>query len=1007
MFKRGIISIVFIIFLFPLLFSCSSGSGSSSSGGIQHIYEDSSDRVVQVSGIKIASNYIELVKEADVDLQYNISAVAQPQNAENKALHYTSSDPKIAEVSSDGIVAIKDFGKFNVTIQSEARQDIRQQVDFYVRENILTKIDVENNPLSFFGAYSIFQYGIDKEPDTNIGGSLSINMDRNEENPVEVKLLFNGLDMPVSIDIENLSDMSYEQASVSLFSYFQGVVKSDDKAIVKLKADENSSLIDNGILQAGQTLYLSLKKEYDLVPGQASHVQDISVSVTDIQVNDVHKLDRRTSTAYTLKPIVLPVNASNKAVTYSTSNSKVAKVSPTGVVTALNEGSANIIVKSVSNDEVIGTTAFTVIDSTVRVKDIVFEKIDETVYIGNPVTVQAVAQPDNATYKDIFYYSKNPLVATVNSATGQVIPRRKGTVEIVAVSDKGSFDETITLTVDVKHQAEPVKSIVNIPSKLELSLESSKTVQLNGKAVPTYADDTTLIYKADESGCVSVDGGGLVTALKVGTGKVTVSSSKYPDVKKDIEIAVREKEEKIFVSEIKVNEAPSTLYIGHTDHTIIPERVPANANVEHELTVSVDDNSIVRIEQQNDNYKIVPLQEGSVIITLKTANGVEQEVHFNVKKVMNVKGYYTIDKVEYTLADKTESFTPEKDKLQGEFAINLLEDKYTVQGRLQYTPANPLVSYAFNNYRYIYENKEIMLDTADKYSTQTKEILSAQNIKVTGANTIEYTYTKDSFKAVVYLTKVNDEVKEISDRTMYMTPVDMYKDPYSARGYYEMTWFYGNSFNNKWLERYPAIYSTNKSEMPTSSWIGTVYHKECPSIGGWAACYGGGGGANGSVTNYKGAFVVNIDETGDSTSISSIMKVQMQGHQNFNLQGWAKYMHASFDKFGIWREQENAKIVNVNTNAAVITNSGNDGSKGASIAYSWFPNNVMEYEVFLDLNFNFRFLYKAVKKSDRYIDLPTDKFVSDDVSDRTPPEIPDLAKIVPVEAFTGSVTAIE
>lgn len=403
----------------------------------------------------------------------------------------------------------------------------------------------------------------------------------------------------------------------------------------------------------------------------------------------------------------------------------------------------------------------------------------------------------------------------------------------------------------------------------------------------------------------------------------------------------------------------------------------------------------------------MPLQEGSVIITLKTANGVEQEVHFNVKKVMNVKGYYTIDKVEYTLADKTESFTPSKDKLQGEFAINLLEDKYTVQGRLQYTPANPLVSYAFNNYRYIYENKEIMLDTADKYSTQTKDILSTQNIKVTGANTVEYTYTKDSFKAVVYLTKVNDEVKEISDRTMYMTPVDMYKDPYSARGYYEMTWFYGNSFNNKWLERYPAIYSTNKSEMPTSSWIGTVYHKECPSIGGWAKCYSGGGGANDSVTNYKGAFVVNIDETGDSTSISSIMKVQMQGHQNFNLQGWAKYMHASFDKFGIWRDQENAKIVKVNTNAAVITNSGNDGSKGASIAYSWFPNNVMEYEVFLDLSYNFRFLYKSVKKSDRYIDLPTDKFVNGDVSDRTSPEIPDLAKIVPVEAFTGSVTAIE
>ncbi|MDY5049903.1 MAG: Ig-like domain-containing protein, partial [Candidatus Mucispirillum faecigallinarum] len=415
MIKRDIVFIILLSFLFPLLFSCSSSSENKSSGGIQHIYEDSStDNAVKVSGIKIASNYIELVKEAGVDLQYNISAVVQPENAENKVLHYTSSNPEIAEVSSDGIVAIKDFGSFNVTIQSEARQDIRQQVDFYVRENILTKIDVENNPLSFFGAYSIFQYGVDKEPDTNIGGSLSINMDRNEENPVEVKLLFNGLDMPVSINMDNFSDISYEEASVSLFSYLQGAVKGDDKAIVKLKADENSSLIDNGIVKSGQTLYLSLKKEYDLVPGQASHVQDMHVSVTEIQVNDVHKLDRRTSTAYTLKPTVLPVNASNKAVTYSTSNSKVAKVSPTGVVTALNEGSANIIVKSVSNDEVIGTTAFTIVDSTVRVKDIVFENIDKNVYIGSPVTVKATALPDNATYKDITYYSKNPSIATVN-----------------------------------------------------------------------------------------------------------------------------------------------------------------------------------------------------------------------------------------------------------------------------------------------------------------------------------------------------------------------------------------------------------------------------------------------------------------------------------------------------------------------------------------------------------------------------------------------------------------
>lgn len=1007
MIKRDIVFIILLSFLFPLLFSCSSSSENKSSGGIQHIYEDSStDNAVKVSGIKIASNYIELVKEAGVDLQYNISAVVQPENAENKVLHYTSSNPEIAEVSSDGIVAIKDFGSFNVTIQSEAMQDIRQQVDFYVRENILTKIDVENNPLSFFGAYSIFQYGVDKEPDTNIGGSLSINMDRNEENPVEVKLLFNGLDMPVSINMDNFSYISYEEASVSLFSYLQGAVKGDDKAIVKLKADENSSLIDNGIVKSGQTLYLSLKKEYDLVPGQASHVQDMHVSVTEIQVNDVHKLDRRTSTAYTLKPTVLPVNASNKAVTYSTSNSKVAKVSPTGVVTALNEGSANIIVKSVSNDEVIGTTAFTIVDSTERVKDIVFEKMNETIYIGSPVTVKATALPDNATYKDITYYSKNPSIATVNSATGVVTPRRKGTVEIAAVSDKGSVEKTITLTVDVKHQAEPVKSIVNIPSKLEVSLESQTPIQLSGKVVPTYADNTTLIYKADESGSISVDENGLITPLKVGTGVVTVSSAKYPDIKKEVSVAVRQDEEKVYVTSINVNEAPSTLYIGHTDHTIIPEIIPANANVDHELTAAIDDTTVARLEQVGSGYKVTPLKEGSVIVTLETANGVTQEVQLNVKKVMNVKGYYTINKVEYTLADKTETFTPENDKLQGEFAIDLLDDKYTIKGRLQYTPANPLVSYTFNNWRYIYENKEIMLDTEDKYSTQTKEILAAQNIKVTGADTIEYTYTQDSFKAVIYLTKVNDETKEILDRTMYMTPVDMAKDPHSAEGYYEMTWFYGNSVNNKWLEKYPAIYSSSQDDMPTYSDIGITYHKDCPNIGGWAACYGGGGGENGSVTNYSGAFAVKIDGTNENAQISSIMKVQIQGHQNFNLQTWLKYMHTSFDPLTISQvTSHSGKIVDKTLKAKIISNKGDEGYKGAFLAYNQLPDNIMQFE--MQYLSDYKFMYRAKKVSDRYIDLPTDKYAGGDVSGRNPPVIPDLAKIVPVEAFTGTVTAIE
>ena len=56
---------------------------------------------------------------------------------------------------------------------------------------------------------------------------------------------------------------------------------------------------------------------------------------------------------------------------------------------------------------------------------------------------------------------------------------------------------------------------------------------------------------------------------------------------------------------------------------------------------------------------------------------------------------------------------------------------------------------------------------------------------------------------------------------------------------------------------------------------------------------------------------------------------------------------------------------------------------------------------------NYKFMYRATKVSDRYIDLPTDRYSSGDISGRNPPARPELAQVVPVTSFTGTVTPIE
>lgn len=1008
MIKRGFV-FVFILFLFPLLFAACSTDSSTSVGTI---YEDSEPNVV-ITGISLPANYIELTKSKDAVMHYDISAVAEPYNAVNKTLLYSSSNKDIAFIDERGVLTIKGLGEFSVEVKSEANASIWQKIDFYVAENILTKVDVDAVPLSIFGDYAISQYGINKTPETNISGSFSINANKSNADVISYGLVFNGAVCNLSLKGDDVSSLTYEAMALKIKEQLKVATHNESNAdiIISLSSADFPELVEKGIINDNEVLQLSLKKLNDNNVGQ--NAESMPILTTEVAIAGSKEVDRKDVPEFRIKPTVKPSNATDKSVKYLSSDEKIASVNEVGNVVLHKAGNVKITAVSNANEKANSVMNIKVTDSTIPVTSITRTTQDSNVLVGKTIDLSGTAMPENATHRAITYISLNPEIASIDSTTGLVTGHRKGQAKIYAITDAGNYKEEYTVLVDAF--AFPVTAIMNIPSTLNISMKEKAHV-IEPQAFPDYAFNKDLTFAVTKgTDIISFDETAKsIKGLKEGTAELTVASVSDASVKKTIKVNVRQELEIIEVSQINLNNPPANLYINYTTFDLVAN-INADANVNTDLFIESSDTNIVGaypVAGEKNKWQLSPVAEGTAEIKVYSTSGVEQKFNITAHKVMNAKGHYKLRKVVYSYNGQERTFLPDedggKDNLQAEFGVNVDDAKILFHGRLQLKPHNPLVkeSYTFNNWRFIYVNKEIALDSSDKYANQTKQGYINQGLNITGEKTIEYVYTDNGFKAHLYLEKASDVYTAIEDKTIYMTDIDVVNDPHSLEGYYEMTWFYGNSFNNKWLERYPAIYSTNKSEMPTSSWIGTVYHKECPSIGGWAACYGGGGGANGSVTNYKGAFVVKIDETGDSTSISSIMKVQMQGHQNFNLQSWAKYMHASFDKFGIWRDQENAKIVNVNTNAAVITNSGNDGSKDAAIAYTWLNDNVMQYEVFFKLNFDYRFMYRAKKVSDRYIDLPTDKFVSGDVSDRTPPEKPSQAEIKPITEVTGSASNI-
>ncbi len=114
----------------------------------------------------------------------------------------------------------------------------------------------------------------------------------------------------------------------------------------------------------------------------------------------------------TLAATVLPANATNKTVTWSTSDTKVVTVSATGAVDAVGWGNATITATTQDG----GFTAICLVTvSKISVNGISVSPTNYANYSGESTTLVATVIPDNATFKGIVWSSSNDSVAKVSN----------------------------------------------------------------------------------------------------------------------------------------------------------------------------------------------------------------------------------------------------------------------------------------------------------------------------------------------------------------------------------------------------------------------------------------------------------------------------------------------------------------------------------------------------------------------------------------------------------------
>ena len=200
-----------------------------------------------------------------------------------------------------------------------------------------------------------------------------------------------------------------------------------DKTVTWSSSDTDIAIVADGMVKA-------VAVGSAIVTAQSGNVKaECTVTVNPIEVTSVElsrtSVELLPGESVELTAAVYPENATDKTVTWSSSNTEVATVVD-GKITAVAAGSA-VITAQAGNVKAECSVTVTVIDVT----SIRISRTFATLSTGETLELTASVEPENATYKDIAWSSSDTSVATVTD--GKVTAVAAGSVVITAAASNG------------------------------------------------------------------------------------------------------------------------------------------------------------------------------------------------------------------------------------------------------------------------------------------------------------------------------------------------------------------------------------------------------------------------------------------------------------------------------------------------------------------------------------------------------------------------------------------
>ncbi|MGO4923116.1 Ig-like domain-containing protein, partial [Bifidobacterium choerinum] len=447
----------------------------------------------EASCLAVTVDSVTISPAGTIDLDLATGATAQltatvaPAAASGKPVKWTSSNEKVAAVKN-GLVQGLSKGTATITASVGGKSDT-------VTVNVTGEAPVVHDttvyyPASKFGANSTYlHYRVNKG---GVAGTWTTAP---------------GVKMDAACDGYVKYTIAGTEGDEVEFVFNNGSGTWDNNSKKNYKASGANIVVENGTIG-------SVAPCVTVVP-----VTSVSISGGDFELKE--------GASKQLSATVAPANATDRAVSWKSSNTSVAAVNASGNVTAVAAGTATITATAGGKSATVNVTVTKKDDPTpVPVESVSISGTGvsgnrATIKVGAGLKLNAAVLPANASDKTVTWRSSNAAVASVD-ADGNVRGVSAGNAGITAMA--GGKTASIIVTVQPNGSVATAIAITgNGVSSGKLTMDMGDVKKLGVALTPANAEQGVVYWSSSDASVATVDGNGTVTAVK--NGKVAITAT--------------------------------------------------------------------------------------------------------------------------------------------------------------------------------------------------------------------------------------------------------------------------------------------------------------------------------------------------------------------------------------------------------------------------------------------------------------------------------------------------